>query len=286
MRHRQTLALLPIVAAIVSACVDPPREPLPPPDDWCENGVRVVDADSAIDVVDAGNLEQSLSIVCPYAVLELPSSVAVCETEQDGCVAVESCGIAIPETPLRGERTITLRLKSEGSRASHVEGTALSPDRCADFLIGTEEVDTDEGLTDTLIRVVFRPTAVGTCENTLTISTDDCGDGNVVLSVDITAEGVDGIPPTDAGSDGGDPSDAGPDPDDAGLDGGRIQLDGGFACENKCDCGIGEVCRDGACAPPPETCQAAADCPVDDAGNCEALLCNGFTGECFDPNGG
>lgn len=54
-------------------------------------------------------------------------------------------------------------------------------------------------------------------------------------------------------------------------------------CATKCDCVAGQVCSNGSCAEAPGTCTGIDQCGRGADGDpCEDLICNSFTGLCFD----
>jgi hypothetical protein len=56
-------------------------------------------------------------------------------------------------------------------------------------------------------------------------------------------------------------------------------------CATKCDCAAGQVCSDGSCAAPPATCLGLDQCGRGaDGDECQDIICNSFTGLCFDPD--
>jgi hypothetical protein len=55
-----------------------------------------------------------------------------------------------------------------------------------------------------------------------------------------------------------------------------VEVDVG-GCASRADCPSGQVCVDGSCGAPPSSCAHSEECP-------DALLCDGFSGTCFDPD--
>lgn len=71
---------------------------------------------------------------------------------------------------------------------------------------------------------------------------------------------------------------------DVCVNGSCVEPGGVGACGTKCECLAGQVCQNGVCTDPPATCSRPEDCGRGQGDRCDAYQCNGFTGQCFDPD--